>query len=64
VRGVGGRPVTSTPQGLTMPLRYRPIKLKLREVPERKQVGDAEGMINEGLSSSGKSGLFGGAGQV
>ena len=29
-----------------------------REVSERKQVGDAESMINEGSSASGHEGLF------
>jgi len=35
------------------------MNLKNREVSERKQVGDAESMINEGVSSTGVSGLFG-----
>jgi hypothetical protein len=39
------------------------MNLKLREVSERKQVGDAESMVNEG-SDSGINGLFGGDGQV
>jgi hypothetical protein len=47
-----------------MQLRYKQMKLKLREVSERKQVGDAESMINEGTSTSGLSGLFGEEGQV
>lgn len=35
------------------------LKLQLsREVTERKQVGDAESMINEGSSASGHHGLF------
>jgi hypothetical protein len=41
------------------------MNLKLRhsrEVTERKQVGDAESMINEGTSSSGLDGFFKGEG--
>lgn len=41
------------------------MNLKLRhsrEVTERKQVGDAEGMINEGQNTSGHHGLFKGQG--
>lgn len=35
-----------------------------REVSERRQVGDAESMINEGNSGTGVSGLFGKDGEV
>ncbi len=38
------------------------LKLRSREITERKQVGDAESMINEGLSDSGHDGLFKGEG--
>jgi len=41
------------------------MNLKLRssrEVSERKQVGDAEGMINEGQNPSGHYGFFKGEG--
>ncbi len=41
------------------------MKLKLRqsrEITERKQVGDAESMINEGSSASGHHGFFEGEG--
>jgi hypothetical protein len=47
-----------------MQLRYKQMNLKRREISERKQVGDAESMINEGSSSSGISGFFGQEGQV
>lgn len=43
----------------------RQMNLKLRrsrEVTERKQVGDAESMINEGESASGHHGFFKGEG--
>ena len=36
------------------------MNLKIREVSERKQVGDAESMVNEGASHH--PGLFGGEG--
>lgn len=52
----------SISQGLTM--RYKQMNLKLREVSERKQVGDAESMVNEGYSSYSTSGLFGDDGQA
>ena len=42
-------------------LSRKQMNLKLRqsrEVTERKQVGDAESMINEGTSASGYSGFF------
>ncbi|KAI9735742.1 MAG: hypothetical protein M1818_006350 [Claussenomyces sp. TS43310] len=52
-------------QGLTIGMRHKQMKLKLnREVSERKQVGDAESMVNEGASTTGVSGLFGKGGQV
>lgn len=38
------------------------MNLKSREVTERKQVGDAEDMVNEGRSTTGFSGLFGRSG--
>jgi pyruvate dehydrogenase kinase 2/3/4 len=47
-------------QGLALGWK-RQMNLKLkhsREVTERKQVGDAESMINEGSSASGHHGLF------
>ena len=52
------------PQGLTMRWRKQ-MNLKLRhsrEITERKQVGDAESMINEGSSASGHDGFFKGEG--
>ena len=52
-----------SPQGLAP--RFRQMNLKSfrgREVSERKQVGDAESMINEGTSSSGHEGFFKGDG--
>jgi hypothetical protein len=52
------------PQGLTMRWNIKQMNLKSwsREVSERKQVGDAESMVNEGSNSSGRQGLFGGEG--
>jgi len=47
-----------------MRLRYKQMDFKKREISERKQVGDAESMINEGSSSSGISGFFGEERQV
>lgn len=47
-------------QGLTMGLAHKQMNLKLnrdRGTSTRKQVGDAESMINEG-AASGVSGLF------
>jgi len=64
VAGVAKKPGT---QGLTMRLRYGQMNLKdyrNREVSERRQVGDAESMVNEGTNSSGISGLFGQEGEV
>lgn len=55
-------------QGLTMGLQYKQMKLKLgtsREISERKQVGDAESMVNEGKGTQNQFGLFGrGGGEV
>lgn len=51
-------------QGLTQ-LWRKQMNLKLRqsrEITERKQVGDAESMINEGTSASGHHGFFKGEG--
>ena len=45
-------------------MRYKQMNLKNREVTERKQVGDAESMVNEGASTSGVSGFFGREGEV
>ncbi|TVY46055.1 [Pyruvate dehydrogenase (acetyl-transferring)] kinase, mitochondrial [Lachnellula occidentalis] len=65
-----GSPGISAPrpnsQGLTQ-LWRKQMNLKLwhardREVTERKQVGDAESMVNEGMSSSGHHGFFKGEG--
>lgn len=48
-----------------MALKYKQMNLKnRREISERRQVGDAESMVNEGKSSSGISGFFGREGQV
>lgn len=63
MRGVGGLSAP-TSQGLTLRLRHKQMNLKNREVSERKQVGDAESMVNEGSSSSGISGFFGSEGEV
>lgn len=38
------------------------LKLRSREVSERKQVGDAESMVNEGTGASGVDGFFKGQG--
>lgn len=38
------------------------LKSRSREVSERKQVGDAESMVNEGSNASGRQGFFGGEG--
>jgi hypothetical protein len=52
-------------QGLTLGEK-RQMNLKLRgatrEISERKQVGDAESMVNEGVSASGHHGFFKGEG--
>jgi len=45
--------------------KAKQMNLKLRhprEITERKQVGDAESMINEGSSASGHHGFFKGEG--
>lgn len=52
------RGINKYPRGLTLGMKQ--MNLKSREVSERKQVGDAESMINEGASS--RQGLFGGDG--
>jgi pyruvate dehydrogenase kinase 2/3/4 len=57
-------PSAPASQGVTMRLRYKQMNLKNREVTERKQVGDAESMVNEGSSASGISGFFGKEGEV
>ncbi|KAK0102468.1 hypothetical protein ONS95_006087 [Cadophora gregata] len=66
MRGGVGFPSNSTPsQGLTRMLWQKQMNLKLRhtrEVSERKQVGDAESMINEGRGASGHHGFFKGDG--
>ncbi|KAF7895449.1 uncharacterized protein EAF01_009411 [Botrytis porri] len=58
-------------RGLTLGLGHKQMNLKLgkgkagmgmREVSERKQVGDAESMINEGRGGSGMEGVFMGEG--
>lgn len=64
MRDVAGSSVTPRTQGLTMRLGYKQMNLRNREISERKQVGDAESMVNEGSSSSGISGFFGQEGQV
>jgi hypothetical protein len=58
-------------QGLTWQTNMKQMNLKMnlksmsREVSERKQVGDAESMINEGREASGHHGFFlGGRGEV
>lgn len=51
-------------QGLTL-LSRKQMNLKLgrpREISERKQVGDAESMVNEGFGASGHHGFFKGDG--
>jgi len=66
MRGMAGYGRSRTPwsQGLTLELKHKQMSLKSREVSERKQVGDAESMINEGSSATGVSGFFGKEGQV
>jgi len=62
--GSGFSAPTKSSQGLTM-LWRKQMNLKLRhsrEITERKQVGDAESMINEGSSASGHYGFFKGEG--
>jgi pyruvate dehydrogenase kinase 2/3/4 len=45
-----------------MRVKQMNLKLKNREVTERKQVGDAESMVNEGVTASGHHGFFRGEG--
>jgi hypothetical protein len=53
MRGASGFSAPA-PQGLTMMrVKQMNLKLKHREVTERRQVGDAESMINEGVSHHG-----------
>ena len=62
--GPGFSAPAKSSQGLTM-LWRKQMNLKLRhsrEITERKQVGDAESMVNEGLSASGHHGFFKGQG--
>jgi hypothetical protein len=59
MRDAAGTAISPRTQGLTMRLEYGQIKLKNMEISERRQVGDAESMINEGTNSSCISGLFG-----
>jgi len=64
MRGGPGFSAPSSTQGLTMGWTKQ-MNLKLRQsrgVTERKQVGDAESMVNEGLSPSGHHGFFKGEG--
>ena len=50
-------------QGLALRFRQMNLKsLRMREISERKQVGDAESMVNEGISASGHHGFFKGEG--
>lgn len=58
-------------RGLTLGLSHKQMNLKfgngkpgtgMREVSERKQVGDAESMVNEGRGGSGMEGVFMGEG--
>jgi len=68
MRGVGpeySAPAGTTTQGLTMRMKFKQMNLKShrnREITERKQVGDAESMVNEGISASGHHGFFRGEG--
>jgi hypothetical protein len=63
MRGNPGFSASAT-QGLTLRWNAKQMNLKMRsrEVSERKQVGDAESMVNEGSNASGREGLFGGEG--
>lgn len=58
------RGASSLSQGLTWRMKQMNLKSRTREITERKQVGDAETMINEGKGASGHHGLFGGEGEV
>jgi len=49
-------------QGLTMRMKQMNLKSRSREVTTRKQVGDAESMVNEGEGASGHHGFFRGKG--
>lgn len=61
MRGKGGFSVPAT-QGLTRwNIKQMNLKSRSREISERKQVGDAESMVNEG-QTSGRQGFFGGEG--
>jgi len=42
-----GNEKTSSPQGLTLNMQAMRSRLRSREISERKQVGDAESMVNE-----------------
>lgn len=57
MRDAAGTAISPQTQGLTMRLKYGQMKVKTREISERRQVGDAESMVNEGANSSGISGL-------
>ena len=49
-----------SPRGLTLPLHYIKKRLKDLEVTERRQVGDAEALVNEGGGGgSNDEGFFG-----
>ncbi|ESZ96848.1 pyruvate dehydrogenase kinase [Sclerotinia borealis F-4128] len=69
--GSGTRRGDGISRGLTLGLSHKQMHLKLgkgkagmgmREVSERKQVGDAESMVNEGRGGSGMEGVFMGEG--
>jgi pyruvate dehydrogenase kinase 2/3/4 len=64
MRGIPGLSAPATTQGLATRWNFGQMNLKTRsrEVSERKQVGDAESMINEGWNASGRQGFFGGEG--
>jgi hypothetical protein len=64
MRDAAGLFVTPKTQGLTMRLRYKQMNRENREISGRKQVGDAESIVNEGSSSLGTSGFFGEEGQI
>lgn len=62
MRGASGFSASAT-QGLTaMRVKQMNLKLRHREISERKQVGDAESMVNEGVGASGHHGFFKGEG--
>lgn len=61
--GAGWASPPMSSQGLTRVLWQKQMNLRLQhEISERKQVGDAESMVNEGRSASGYHGLFRGEG--